>query len=700
MSEKYDSGCIRELEDIIESADLRHRAPPERYEPGKLLELEVTGVCPAKEGKVKLLVEDFAGGGFAGQVYRVRLVGLGSEDLESTGLKMGTRYAVKIHVPPSRRSRLFRDVLYWLGYQGAFAAQVNPDASRSGVLWQKLIRRGAKIRFGDERCVADTYATFFDPEIGSFGEINEWVEGRTWKFELDSELFSRGRDTAQSTRFSKEYLAKKEFMAKFVELLHAMGATELTRQYEWWTGKSQPNVYKRLIAHGGAGEVLTTLDFRPGLTLLFFLPMSPVDFKLILHGLRRRALVQFDRGNLDALQAFCSAHPEEFEDLQPALEELKRVDPRYRESQPDITHHGRRLLFDGGLSRKVKDGIVRAWRRLGLTDDAHAAVLDGSAFAFGLFYLAGAIPVLGRLLRRLWGNVAFRSHVKGCCGSLSYLCRALGAKQAECLIRWHRKGRVGEEGIAFFLKHPLIFSTLRVFPGLLPLPAKAHRCLIDWKYAMEQAKAAVLFPIRFYRSPEFRIAWLNREVEAGESKGMLRRREKERILSQIKDPFIQKYLKCLAVHFCTFPVTKGFMVLLAVYAYFNFGDSWHESLAYAMASMIVVSVLPISPGSFLRGSYVVYLMIRERNVRNYWLAALLSYWHYVGYLGFPLQMAKEFPALARLIASRWVTRVVKVVPVFGESGALLEHLVFDLCVNAPLSIRRRIQLERQPAKSV
>jgi hypothetical protein len=63
-------------------------------------------------------------------------------------------------------------------------------------------------------------------------------------------------------------------------------------------------------------------------------------------------------------------------------------------------------------------------------------------------------------------------------------------------------------------------------------------------------------------------------------------------------------------------------------------------------------------------------------------------------------MAKEFPALARLIASRWVTRVVKVVPVFGESGALLEHLVFDMCVNAPLSIRRRIQLERRPAKTV
>jgi hypothetical protein len=360
---------IRKLERIINEADLRHRFSPERYEPGKVLELDVTGVCPAAKGRVKLLVEDFAGGGFAGQVYRVRVLELGSADLESTGLKVGERYAVKIHIPPSRRSRRFRNILYWMGYQGPFAPQVNSDAARSGVLWQKLIRRGAKIRFGDERCVADTHATFFDPEMSSFGEINEWVEGRTWNFELDSDVFSRREHTAETARFSKEYLEKKEFMAKFVELLHEMGADELTRQYEWWTGKSQPNVYKRLDADGGAGKGLTSLDFRPGLALLFFLPMSPADFKLIVNGLWRGALVQFDRGDLESLQKFCSAHPEEFESLLPALAELKGVDPRYRESQPDITRHRLRLFFDCELRRKVKSGLVRGWRRLRLVRD-------------------------------------------------------------------------------------------------------------------------------------------------------------------------------------------------------------------------------------------------------------------------------------------------------------------------------------------
>jgi hypothetical protein len=665
-----------------------------------VLELDVTGVCPAAEGRVKLLVEDFAGGGFAGQVYRVRLLELGSADLESAGLAVGKRYAIKIHIPPSGRSRLFRNILYWLGFQGAFPAQVNPDAVRSGVLWQKLIRGGAKVRLGDERCVADTHATFFDPEMGSFGEINEWVAGRIWHLELDNDVFSRGRLTAETASFSREYLVKKEFMAKFVDLLHEMGAGELARQYEWWTGKSQPNVCKRLDADGGAERGLTALDFRPGLALLFFLPMSPADFKLIWRGLRRGALVQFDRGDLEGLRKFRGAHPEAFESLQPALEELERVYPRYRESQPDITHHRLRLLSDGELRRKVKDGLVRGWRRLRLVDDAHAAILDRSAVAFALFHLAGAVPVLGHFPRRLWGNSAFRSHVGACCRSYRYLRRTLRANQAGCLIGWLRKGRVDEKGVRFFLKHPLTFSAFRVFTGLLPLPAKAHRCLIDWGYALEHAKAAVVYPIRFYRSTEFRVAWLRNELEIGESKGMLRPREKERILSQMKDPFIQKYLKCIAVHFCTFPVTRMVMILIAVYVYLNFGNSWHESLAYAVASMIIISVLPISPGSFLRGSYVVYLMIRERNVNNYWVAALVSYWHYVGYLGFPLQMAKGFPALARLLASRWVTGVVRIVPVFGESGALLEHTVFDLFVNVPLSIKHRLQSRKQPSAAV
>ena len=54
-----------------------------------------------------------------------------------------------------------------------------------GALWQKFIRRGAKIRFGDESAVNDIHATFIDTTMGSCGEISDWVEGRTWLLEVD-----------------------------------------------------------------------------------------------------------------------------------------------------------------------------------------------------------------------------------------------------------------------------------------------------------------------------------------------------------------------------------------------------------------------------------------------------------------------------------------------------------------------------------
>ena len=54
-------------------------------------------------------------------------------------------------------------------------------------------------------------------------------------------------------------------------------------------------------------------------------------------------------------------------------------------------------------------------------------------------------------------------------------------------------------------------------------------------------------------------------------------------------------------------------------------------------------------------------------------------------------MAYRYPTLARFMAGHWATEAVHVVPVFGESGALLEHGVFCLFYNWPLTIRRRMR---------
>ncbi|MHC4293513.1 MAG: hypothetical protein ACYSTX_04395, partial [Planctomycetota bacterium] len=74
----------------------------------------------------------------------------------------------------------------------------------------------------------------------------------------------------------------------------------------------------------------------------------------------------------------------------------------------------------------------------------------------------------------------------------------------------------------------------------------------------------------------------------------------------------------------------------------------------------------------------------------YNIAVFLSFFKYIGYLAFPIQMTYHYPALARFMASHWATEAVHIVPVFGERGALLEHWVFNLFYNWPLTIRRRM----------
>ncbi|NOZ60254.1 MAG: hypothetical protein GXO74_01095 [Calditrichaeota bacterium] len=689
----YSLEVRRKLEEIVEAAQLEITYPLSRYDRSDRLNLELVGVCPDEKARAIFEVDKFVGGGFAGQVYRVKLVEIdGSQTKSFDGLQVGELYAIKILVPPSGFALAFRNFIYWLGFQGSFAAQTQFAAARAGVLWQKLIRRGAKVNFGDELSVVDTYATFFDNNIGSYGEVNEWVEGRNWNFEIDEEIFKRKKwkkldvlPTDGSVK-SFEYLEKRKFMKQFVALLHEIGAPEFARQYEWWTMKSQPNALKRISAgRNGAGGI-TAIDFRAGLALLPFLPMSPGDVKLILSGLFHGRIVQFDRGDLKKLEEFIAAHADEFSDLMPAFEELKVREKEYRESQPDLTRQGLKLILKRSLRKSVKKGLVRGWLTREIIDREHADKLEKSGLKFLLFYLISIFPFLGRFIRRFWGNRRYRQHIKNIFFRKAYLRRTVKAKAAHALIDWYRDGRV-TEGRAFRLTHRLFSFWLQKF-FFSWLPPTWHRFLTDRTYAWSSFKYGVTYPLRFYRDAAFRETWLLQNVEAGYKQGMLTEEEAEHIRRNIKNPFIQKYLKSVAVHVATLPVTQVISVAAALYAMIAMGQTWQEGMMYAGAILAVFQATPISPGSIVRGSYVLYLMVKERDVKNYWVAAMISFWHYVGYLGFPIQMVAKFPALSRLMAGRWATNIVHIIPVFGERGALLEHWIFDLFFNVPISLRK------------
>jgi hypothetical protein len=378
MKEEYSTGVIKDLEVNARQLSLHRPVRIERYEEGSILTYKIRSVGGNESGVVKLEIEQFVGGGFAGQVYRVRITDVDADNNTVGGVEEGRVYAMKILIPPSGFSLFFRNALYYIGFQGPFQLQVNPAAARAGALWQKFIRRGAKLRFDSERAVVDIHATFVDEALGSCGELSEWVDGRVWNLEVDDRLdwlkkWRKGEDVPEAKLGSPEYREKYTFMHEFVRLLHDMGGHEFARQYEWSTAKSQPNCLKR----NEDGGKLVAVDFRAGLALLPFLPMSPGDFKLILNGLGRGSLVQFDRGDLDTLQTFVKTHSVHFEDMEDMLDELKACEQIYRYSVPDITHNHLRLLYSGNLWSTILGSAVTGWRIKNSIDEKGAGRCPG-----------------------------------------------------------------------------------------------------------------------------------------------------------------------------------------------------------------------------------------------------------------------------------------------------------------------------------
>ena len=703
MAKEYSVDVCRQLESGFRDAGVHRPMRIKRYDAGMELTYDVRGVGRADMAKVKLIVEKFVGGGFAGQVYRAQVTGI---EGDVDGLEAGRTYAMKILIPPSGFSRLFRNMLYWIGFQGPFQLQVNPAAARAGALWQKLIRRGAKIRFGDENAVVDIYATFVDDKLGSCGELSEWVEGRTWRLEVDDRLdllkkWRRGRKIDESVIAglgSPEYRAKRKFMSEFVELLYDMGAYEFARQYEWSTCKSQPNALKRQGTDDDPSAGLTAVDFRAGLALLPFLPMSPGDFKLIFKGLMRGSLVQFDRGNIAKLESFVQAHSEQFAGMRDMPAELKTADRLYRDSVPDITHNHARLLYSGKLWSTILDRAVTGWKVRNLVDERHEWQFRRSNILTLLFFTIGLIPFLGKFIRRIWGREDWRKHYFAMLKSRAYLKRAIRARIAEKVIIWHRAGRLDAEkarkvasGIGRFLCHlPLSI-----------LPAGLHRIMTDGKYAKQRLAYYLVRPVRLYFNAELREQWLREMMTEGQKKHMLSDEDAQIILSQIGEPFIQKYLKSLAVHVCTLPVTQVVSVAVAVIFVLTHPEMPRaESWGIGLGIIALFQVTPISPGSLTRGLYVLYLVIRERNFKDYNIAVFLGFFKYVGYLAFPIQMTYHYPVLARFMSAHWSTEAVHVVPIFGEQGALLEHWVFCLFYNWPLTIRRRMRKRAEARASI
>jgi hypothetical protein len=303
------------------------------------------------------------------------------------------------------------------------------------------------------------------------------------------------------------------------------------------------------------------------------------------------------------------------------------------------------------------------------------------------FLLIGIIPFLGKFFLRLWGRHDWRKHYFSIITSFSYLRRAIRGKIAEKLILWHRARRVSEEKVSMLLSRPwwLFFHC-----PLSILPASWHRFFTDFTFFKDKLLFIFVRPLALYFSRKLREEWLHKMVNDGKGKHILTDEDANTIISQLNEPFIQKYLVSLAVHICTLPVTQIFSLAVALWYKIANNLTWAEAWDEMFLIMAIFQIIPISPGSITRGLYTLTMVIRERNFKDYNIAVFLSFFKYIGYLAFPIQMTYHYPALARFMASHWATEAVHIVPVFGERGALLEHCVFNLFYNWPLTIRRRM----------
>jgi hypothetical protein len=94
MDMEYSVEVYRQLEKEFQNTALHRPMVFKRYEAGTVLTYDIKGVVQRNPARVTLIVDKFVGGGFAGQVYRVKILDMESEDGAIEGLKAAVSQCV------------------------------------------------------------------------------------------------------------------------------------------------------------------------------------------------------------------------------------------------------------------------------------------------------------------------------------------------------------------------------------------------------------------------------------------------------------------------------------------------------------------------------------------------------------------------------------------------------------------------------
>lgn len=648
------------------------------------MEADVSGLTGERVGLESFVIQGYAGSGFAGQVYRASPV---SGEPRSMGEIGATQtVAIKILKPKNRWKRIFRDLLYYCSYQTSYTPRLREPAVRSGLIWQELLRVAAEIEFGLASAVARPLGYYWDFEQGSYVEVHEWVEGKPVCYEADDEIFlgrNRGVDIPPQTEMAR----KKRFMQAMVKLCNQIGAVGLARQYEWYTLVSQANVLSRAKPDDGGPE-FTGIDFRPGLAVPFFLPLSPVHLRMAFHGIRRGIFVHFDEVEFGRLESFVAEHGKAHPSLPVLYRQLKQDDQRYRSALPNLWHAGFRRISNPEIRGAVASGLIEDWCRLDKITSDIALRLQRNSLGFLLFYLLGLLPLAGSFFQRILGSTQYRRHLKNLILDRVYFGEVFAAKKSYDLLAWFDDARISEQHLEKLARSNILYCFDKVMFSWFPV--RLHRLASDGQAFRRYLFDLIVHPIRLLVKDDYRKAWLTQIIRWQHEKGILTASQMNELLEQVTEARMQAFIRDLGFTIGLEIFSKLVYAVLAAY-----GFSSGNFVPFAIAVLG-----PVPPSGIVRTGYVFFLlvwempgMIRQRGNKLFLtraLGLLIAPWRVLGNFFAPFEMFVYYHDLSLLLADYYVSRMVGAIPVLGGRGQLLEYWAFQLVFNVPLSLRKQV----------
>jgi len=665
----------------IPSSSLLYRPLRAGYLPGEVITARVLAVDGRPLQELSFRITASPGGGFAGQVYQAAPVGewpAGYPDV----------VAIKVLRPRSGWKIAFRDALFWITFQTSFAPRLREPAVRSGLLWQTVLRAAAEDELHSAACVARPVGYFWDPGLGSFVEIHEWVPSRAIRYEADDLLLVRWfKKTIQPAHTEME--RKKVFMDRLAGLCRKLGASGLARQYDWYTFISQANVLTR---SDGSGAEHCAVDCRPGLAFPFFLPLSPAHLRICLQGLWQGLLAHFDESDLSRLEAYLAERPDLASHLAGVINLLHADDAAYRAGLPDLWQRAGQLLFDPRRRQAVRAAAVEDWLRIGQADAQSAEAMRHNALAFGGACLLQAIPLCGALLVRLAAHSDYRRHILEILRSRPYRISWLYANQARDLAEWAAHGRIPPDRTARLERSIPAYLAEKITCAWLP--PGLHRLLVDPAARRHFWDRKLLHRLRLLTRHEARVAWLENIIQFELERGVLEEERAAALRDQASQPQMRSFLRDLGFSAGLDVFSRLVYLILGLYA-ISTGDLLPLGLA---------ALGPVPPSGPLRVLYILALLagdllnlLRRRRVNRAGRlilarigALLLAPWRGIGNLFPVMEMSAYYPRLSLLLADYSIEQAIDSIPVLGGRGKLLEYWAFQTCYNIPMSFKRLV----------